>query len=442
MRITILVLLAFTIQGNLFSQEQQRISFDTIRSKVLTPMGENIKSVNHSIKVEVLDDIKQDIGYKIKILASTSVPKEDYKLLTPYIYIPKNTKTKSNAQIVLEIKPRTKKKGTQLIELSLEPIPNSQKVVKIAPITRHLIFVEDGKITSEYDKEQSFKAADFRIDLGTNFDFLDGVDVGGLYANVFTFAPNLIVNDSVGFNIFKRKNKAASQRYKKIALGLLSGIRQNRLIGDTINDTRIIRFYTPISTINSSDTTFLRSEFTKKSKLTINATSLYFSPILTLCENSKIGIYLGPNIEVIRQRFITNNNYSLVRSDTVNLRRPPRSTILPEEQTSFTYHNFSFGLKIPLFFQVKKVNINIVPSIGVSKRVSNISSNNEWYYGVYFNAIELDFGVNLGGEVNVFKARSKEDNTTMIRTPIIGIYLSKAFNLNPLGRYKTSFKTQ
>lgn len=408
---------------------QSKITFDSPTSDAQELYAQK-GCVLHTVKLKIVDQVTIDATYKVNINPATVVSAEDYTLLTSHITIPKNQAANSFINIMFEIKSDTiLAEGDESFTINLSPLANYDANIKIEPTTSHSIRIKNGVDKNKFNKDQKFGAEDFRLDLGSNFDLLDGLQGQGLYANVFTYAPDLV---KISFPV-KAEAKRDRTKAKGLKIGILSGIRRNRTFNDstTVQSQRETT-YAVIDTLAGQPNSFqyLRTEINMTNQTSFDNTSLHLSPIIRLYKNKKSTAFLALGYNLERRKRQTKLTFTAIETDTIV--RPPGlrgSRIEPNREFNRTYYDHHYFIKTPMFFNVNKVNINIVPTIGFVN--SQLATRASHYYGMSFNVIELKSGLTLGGEVLGFFGRESRAHP-----PFINFYLSKALNLDLFGRYK------
>ena len=258
----------------------------------------------------------------------------------------------------------------------------------------------------------------FRIDLGSNFDLLDGVRGSGLYANIVTFAPNL---DTL-FNVLK--------------IGVLSGIRQYRSYDDSSAiRTSSFQSYERVRIPSDGDTAkFIPTEYNVQSQTSYDNTSFYLSPIFQLRNNSKYVLYLGLLYNLERRKVSTSIQVESTVLDTIISISEPRRflRVRPPSDTKSVLYEHHLGIHFPLLFRISdQVNVYLHPSFG---RTWSIFTP-KFFYGMRFNVIDLSSGINLGGEITgYFNKKSSRP-----RSPLINLFISKAFNIDALSKYDGTY---
>ncbi len=285
-------------------------------------------------------------------------------------------------------------------------------------LTQHIISVENATATSSYDANYDYDQEEFRIDLGSNFDFLDGLQGEGLYANVQTFHPKVLE-----LNI----------RGKTLNIGSFSGIRRIRSFNDSTDVNSFERNYYQLldGTSNNDTADYVVSTFNQTVQQDYNILSMHGSPLIELFSSDKNSkIFFGIHYNLERKRVSTSFNYNLLATDTLSLEiLPRRESPGNNNQIDNTFYDHHFGMIVPFMFPIRdKLNVTFIPHFG--RTWSELTPS--MYYGVYFNVMERSSGINLGGQVSAYHDIHGKRNFS----PLMNIYLTKAFDLGSLLTYK------
>lgn len=371
----------------------------------------------HTVSLLVLDTVRKAVTYVVERSAASSTDITDFVENRWSVVIPKGTPKGAKIPIRLLLSKDTLVEGNEVQALTLKVSAESADDAKISGKNTHRIIVYDGK-----QQDNFFMQPEFRIDIGTNFDFLDGIDATGLYTNVIAFQPNL-------FRISKRKS-----------IGLYTGIRRSRPLSDSTRlENRPLSRIATIPELNTDTTIAL--ERTAMNIRTVNPsydiTTVYINPIVGLWESKNASMYIGIDLSTTRRKLSFNQIADTVGVDTI-FARTYRGTgtrqALELQAGKKVYFDFSYGIKLPIRYKIDNIKLEVIPSIGfATSEVTPIM-----YAGTYFNVIELKSGLNLGGEIQAFfggRNKITEPNSDAFY-PVINIYLSKAFDIRALSRYQ------
>ena len=116
----LLISMVILCQSNrIFAQEnKQIITFSKPNSIAEITLGETKKNNLFKVIIKTKDTIKVDAHFKVELANTTSTEQKEFKILTPTIYIPKNTVQKE-FEIIVAFQSRTEEKSPSIIELKL-----------------------------------------------------------------------------------------------------------------------------------------------------------------------------------------------------------------------------------------------------------------------------------------------------------------------------------
>lgn len=412
-------LLLFTLLISQFTHGQDAVRFAETNSTV-TEKTMDGGALLHEVKVIVTNPLTKDIFLKVNPSGLSTANPEDYSIVRETLHLPKNTAKDVVFSFLVLINADTDTtENNETLILKLEQVNGEGAVLQ--DNNMHMVTIADNTANNTY------AAADFRIDVGTNFSLLDGVDASGLYVNAFVFAPDLV-------NIFKSKSKPAKPG---LNVGLYAGIRQDRSYNDTASAINTVSIYEQIGPENgqaSNDTVNYRLiRYDVSTKTQFDNTRLFLSPLFRLSQGRRASFYLGLNLEVIRRDYRTTFTNAILDTTEVAIprNRRPRSTRI-RDGFNRVYFDYQYSVGFPFRFSVKAANFSFTPSIGVASSLLTPKV----FIGTRFNVIEPTSGVNLGGEVTSFLDRRDELSSF---APLINIYVAKAFNIKPIGDYKATF---
>ena len=242
----------------------------------------------------------------------------------------------------------------------------------------------------------------YNLALGTNFDFIDGVDVKDLYFNISTFVPDIM---------------KISISDKRRSLGIHTGVRKSF---STNYDT----FYKQVTqtTKEALEDGFQSTVITSDrfEKLSLTNTNFYFNPILTLREPQQsqscnvcnsVYLFLSLDFDVMLQVLDWTYTYDTLSVIQTPINSEEFSTLeiqrnLPTETYDQTL--YSLGVGMPFFIERDRVLFYGKPVIGYNKKKRNKVGNQEsWdidsFYGkLEFEIIEKAFGLTLRAEYRFF----------------------------------------
>lgn len=322
----------------------------------------------------------------------------DVRLLNTSLVIPKSeslANKKSTQLVFIEIAADAVEEGVESFDIILSSrVPG---VVIEEANSRHAFSIIDATPPFEPDSP-------FRISLGANFDFIEKVQANSFYAHVNFFKPD----------IFGEKKR----------FGTNTGIIQNKYLSTTEDYPQII--YTPVSQLNGDSSRFVRQRYRGTQTSTYNNINLYCGSLFTIVQpklsDGQSATWFGHmEVEAVYRKIaVVNTLDSLIQTDTVAL--PNFYGSLYSPKFTFTVVDYYFGGTIfDLQFKNKEGQLWLKSSVGLHWRTGDKMN---FYYLAQFNLLETKAGVNFGGEV-----RGEFGVTS---SPNVGIYLSKAFNVDKL----------
>jgi len=274
-------------------------------------------------------------------------------------------------------------------------------------------------------KEEEKKKADsnrYRMMIGTNFDFVDGVQAKDLYYHLQFFVPEA----------YRMGNKV---------FGFIGGIQQNRQVSQL--DTSIKHYYkgkgyfadsfrlSSYSSVGRDSFRVIRADqVTYQRTTSTNVMQLYIEPVFGLSNplrntESKLYFLLHADLQYRRVRFEEKLNYNL--RDTVTLGRASFSkyTALNESVvTSETQYHFNYGAGILLHHQNEYVDMYAKMLLGLSSIQENKTKS---FYATEVGIRVLNSNIMFGAEYRgLFSEHAPQ---------YLNVYLSKAFALSKLADF-------
>jgi hypothetical protein len=396
------------------SQAQTKISFEKANSSVQEVFKKGGSQI-HMVRFKIEDKPSSSAIYEVKINDISTVDSTDFKLLKKFVVIKSDMTAGTIIEIPVEIFHDITKEDNEFLVLELKGTADYASTFKITPNERHAITIKNG------EPRRKLGEPEFRIDIGTNFDFLENVSTEGIYLNLYAFEPELRTFKFLGH---------------QTAVGIIAGVYQNRALSSDSSNVRIRAVqYTLIDSLSSIPDTasYVRNLYTGVQSEQIDQTGLYINPIFCIGKTERAAFYVGPSAELLRRRFIRETTYSLSQTDTlVRVIRPYPSTTPTTRQSDETIYEAYFSARGTLLYNIGDIDFSISATIGgvVSPRDSRGERTTPpGYYGVQFNLLELTSGINLGGEVRGFFLPNNYQ-------PRVNIYLSKALDFSSFAKYK------
>ncbi|MCH8303771.1 MAG: hypothetical protein IIB94_01425 [Candidatus Marinimicrobia bacterium] len=285
----------------------------------------------------------------------------------------------------------------------------------------------------------------YRVNIGANLDFIDGIKTNSNYTKLGFFIRDMWKNENVDGNEInqardKLKDNAISSpgilNWLKILLpnGVAGGIFQGKTFADKDTST----FFSSIDLYSTIDSVLHRTVLTRKTKSTTEITTknlgIYFSLV------KKIGkqIYLLGHSELRRDEVTTKTQFEHEIIDTLGTIPVSNFNVFAEGDAVFI-NPFSglsalevpseiirsseietfFGLGLMLDSRGKEVDL-MVKAIRMLHSSDSIEQRTS--YLVQFGLIANDIGVQIGGEI---RGRNNSD-------PNISLHMSKVFSLSKL----------
>lgn len=257
--------------------------------------------------------------------------------------------------------------------------------------------------TLDFDDPQNFI-----VNIGSNFDFSNGIQANSLYAKVSVFSPNLVFN----------------------RLGLYSGMYQNSFISkdSTTNGLGIDFLDMQYDTIS-----FIANRISYKSTSKTNNVALFIGMPVRLTKPSKyFNLYWSPEFEIIKVNNSLRREYNIYHSDTLLNKTWPyfdgytsEGILVNPDQVLIISQYYLKHFGIANFILTIEDDKKSLFLLGTLWGYANPSNDRKSYYQFKFEISEKKYGISLGGEFRGFYSSD----------PYIGIHLSKLFNLSKLIEY-------
>jgi hypothetical protein len=293
----------------------------------------------------------------------------------------------------------------------------------------------------------------FWVEVGSNFDLIDGVDPNNFYSGVFLYKRDI---RPLPFSFRKKDNPKRRANRKDSAnanrVGILAGIYESKTISTLSENTSLMQYYdaahAPISPGGDSVGTF-KDVGTTKSTQVLKNMSLFFSPQFRLTNKSAnsdgLHIFVSAWVEMQWQKIIQQSSFSsIARIDTqfVPITSAQNFVLNNSGKTTLDLKSHYLGIGLPIYFRENDVNLFINPVIGYSnlpttmkidtflKEPGNNLLRRAWtpFYAIQFRLNEEKYGFAFTGEV---RGLLIENNS-----PFITLSISKKFDLTKLIEYK------
>jgi hypothetical protein len=352
------------------------------------------------LTIIIKDTIKSEIDLKIDDEYITA-KKVDCHLFTHSIKLKQNNQHNDTIteQIIIAIFSNTDLKSYDVayrVTASVDKINATCLISILKPEDPHRINLEN--------------PFNFVVNLGTNFDFSNGIQANSLYAKISVFNPNLL--------------------WEKV--GFTAGIYQNSFLS---NDSTKVGHDIEFLNFTNDTISFVDNTVNYKSRSKVDNLALYFGiPVSLRPKDKQFNIYWSPEFEIIKTNSAISREYNNLKSDTI-LNKP------------WAYlSGYISSLDLVKIEQKEIVNQYYIKHIGIANFILTFLDNRNnalflsttiWglgkidgkfksYYQFKFDISELKYGITLGGEFNGFYSEE----------PYIGIHLSKIFKLSRLIEYK------
>ena len=249
----------------------------------------------------------------------------------------------------------------------------------------------------------------FIVNIGSNFDFSDGLKANSLFAKVSIFNPNLLKN----------------------RIGIYAGMYQNTYIS---KDSTTNRFAIEILNERNDTISFVKQSISYKSNSKINNISLFLGiPVRLTMPKKEFSLYWAPEFEILKINESITKEYNVYEIDTmrnmsISFYRGLLTVVQPinlqqkEFINQYYIKHFGFANFILILEDNRKSFFLSATIWGLGK----ISWEPESYYQFKFDISEKKYGLTLGGEFRGFYGRD----------PYIGIHMSKLFDISKLVDYK------
>ena len=303
------------------------------------------------------------------------------------------------------------------------------------------------KLEKEFDILQEEKTdikRPYRVNIGANFDFIDGIKTNSEYIELGFLRRDMWKNENVDRNEInqardKLKGNAISSpgllKWLKILLpnGVVAGIFQGRTFADKDTSTTFGR----VNLYTTFDSVLYRTGLTRKTKTTSEKTTKNLGIYLSLVKKIGEQIYLLGHSELRKDDVTTKTQFKHEITDTLETLAVYNYNVFtdgvgfinpffglsdieaPSEIKRSSKIETFFGLGIMLDSRAKEVDL-MVKAIRMLHSSDSIEQRTS--YLVQFGLIANDIGVQIGGEI---RGRSNSD-------PKISLHLSKVFSLSKL----------
>ncbi|MDJ1495040.1 hypothetical protein QNI19_19025 [Cytophagaceae bacterium DM2B3-1] len=278
----------------------------------------------------------------------------------------------------------------------------------------------------------------FWIEVGSNFDFIDGLEPNNFFAGVF-----LHKRDIRPFQ-FRKKNHTKSHSSN---LGIFAGVFESKAIAtvDKI-DLGVVQYYDKNSLVlKQGDSVGVFSDSATINNIqVVKNIGLFFSPQIRLTNGSANidGLHVSASLwlELQWQRISYEVQYSnQIRVDTLYRPVAQLYQYSPKPKKEIDIRSHYFGIGLPVFFKENDANVFFNPVIGISNQPSGAILKNlreindferKWnlFYVFQFRLNEEKYGIAFTGEVRGLLQKNSP--------PFVSLALSKKFDLKRFIEFK------
>jgi hypothetical protein len=249
----------------------------------------------------------------------------------------------------------------------------------------------------------------YNLSVGSNFDFVDGVNLKDLFFEFNTFNPNL-------FKLGRR-----------IKLGINTGVRKSL-------SQQYDSFQSDFNHFGRSiiDEKYFRNDYviSSNSILSLTNTNFFFSPLFQLIpeiisENgNKFSMYFSIDLNVMKHELDWTLNYDTLRSIFVEVSENDFNQIISpvlRNKDLYDQYIYSLGCGLPFIIENSAALFLGKFNIGYSKIIrSGYWNEDRFNLGLSFELIEKKFGLTLRSEFQYFE---------IDRPPFISFNIAKHFDL-------------
>jgi hypothetical protein len=412
---------------------------DTIRKAVTVKVQLNNYSASDTNETIIFEIDKKNLIEVPAFIDDKGNVVSAYKYLIPKEELPSACKAKElSVSLILSV-PKTSLKG------SFEQV--GQIILKGQPAVGHELVISSGAefINTKYSPDKPFW-----VEVGTNFDLIDGVQSNSPFFGVFFHEHDMRV---------LRKNKnvpLVNNAHKNI--GLFAGVYGSKTVSrNETNDLFIRNYFDNTSFLpGKPDSIRIFKDAGKYAvKTSVRTTGFFASPQLRLSNGSAnvdgLHIFMAFWAELQWQQVTQENDFSgLVRIDSqivgINQLLPLSKGDKPftnNQAATTDIRSHYLGGGFPIYFREKDIHLFLNPIVGASNQptvayfealrqefAKDLKVKRQWnaFYAVLFRLSEDKYGISFTGEV---RGLLKRDNP-----PFVSLALSKKFDLTKFLEFK------
>jgi hypothetical protein len=289
----------------------------------------------------------------------------------------------------------------------------------------------------------------FWVEIGSNFDFIDGVQPNNPFFGVFFHK-----RDVKSFN--KDAEILENQAQKNI--GVFAGVYESKTVSTNQTEDFFSRSYfnnTSFIPGKPDSIKFFKDAGKYAVKKSVRNIGLFFSPQMRISQGSAnidgLHIFVSFWAELQWQQITQENDYtqliridsSLVGINQISALSKTNSGIANNQKSVIDIRSHYFGFGLPVFYREKDAHLFINPIIGISNQANteylrqiqkynpdapDIKRKWESFYAIQFRLNEEKYGISFTGEVRGLLQKNNP--------PFVSLALSKKFDLTRFLEFK------
>ena len=418
LRVCILICICFEINGQ-FSLKPQK---DSQLTEITLDTNKCAKMFNLTFQYNGIKNIETEIEAKIEF---GLVNIKEFKQLRYKVFV------KDTTEIVVPIKIDFGFAYKDLIGKSILLTLNAKNSIIPNGITAKTQILFKLKSTQEPEKAKVLDI--FRMNIGTNFDYLQTNPFKLFYIDFNIMTPNSLM--------YKSKNGKETNYGTYGRIFQFQGISQiNSSRPPNYSDSLGIYGKPNILKYGKNDTVTITRPILYRSigdVVRIRNYGAAFGMSTPLVSDIKNNFYLslGIHFEAIFSYFESDINYTNIYNDTLKISKVnlAKTTIdeLPIMKRG-TNFNAIFGLSMPISWRFSAFELRLLPAISfLNANIANYQNVGKGFksnYSIYANLTELkQTGLNIGCEIRGILG--------YYQPSIFNIFIAKTFNLEKLGDF-------
>jgi hypothetical protein len=293
------------------------------------------------------------------------------------------------------------------------------------------VFGQDSKTESD-DKEKEPVDEFFRLNLGTNFDYLSSNPLKLLYADASVMSPS-----TFALGAKKRKFGFYGRLYQFQGVSESSKRGRDSLFFYEPNNANLSGKDTVIKTI-SKDTLLVKRQYYNRDADLIEKRSYGMAIGLTKLfinnDNGKFNMSVGIHFEGMFTSFERKNTYTKIYTDTLKilkndfLNRPQQD---PQPISKTSNFSGSIGISLPVLWRFSAFELKVLPAVSFivydDMPKSSILERKQFGYSVQAVLTEIkETGFNIGCEIRGYSNSAPT---------VFSMFVAKTFNMKKLGDF-------